>query len=148
MRFYVTNENVDRVKESFLNVRSFFIINTKEISESFQFVKNEDYFNFLVNEEIKTKIIDAAEKKKYSNIIYVNENLNVEVIENIKDIIKSMQFIEKFIFIESGDNFSIYPLFDEVIFFPETKKVKIIECESIKNPLYYWLNNLNIPQKI
>lgn len=148
MRFYVTKEDCERVKSSFLNVRSFYIISVKEIVESLSFVSKTNYFNFLVNEEIKARIIDAVEKKKYSNIIYVNEGLDVEIIENVKEIVNGISYIEKIVFIDDEKmNEKLYPLFDEVIFFPKLRKVKIIECECIKNPLYYWLNNRSMPDK-
>ena len=152
MRFYITKESSDKVKNSFLNSRSFYFINTQELIEAFYLIKNIDYYNFLVNEEIKNRIIEAAEKKKYSNIVYVNENLSIEIVENLKDIVKTMSFIEKMIFVDEEtkeENRNIYTLFDEIIFFPsQIRKIKIIECESIKNPLYYWLNNQNVPSQL
>lgn len=150
MRFYVTKFSNEKIKESFLNVKSFFIIDVKELLESLQFIKNKNYFEFLTNEEIKNKIIEATEKKRYNNIIYINEDIDINIIENLKDVLKEIIHINKFIFIDEDEqqDKKLYPLFDEIIFFPKQKKVRIIECEYIKNPLYYWINNCPIPEEL
>lgn len=149
MKFYVTSEKFENVKNAFLNFRSFSIINVQEIIDDFGYDKNNlnEYQMFIINDEIQNVIKDSVVKKKYFNIIYINEDLNTNVIESLKESIDDYKDIEKFVFIDdkedkSSPNFKLYPLFDEIVFFPKTKRIKIVHCETIKNPLFYWLNSI------
>lgn len=147
MTLYVTNTDFNKVKNSFLNFRSFSVIDVQYILKTFQYDKDtlNEYIKFIIDEEIINIIKDSILKKKYTNVMYINKNINDDIIENLKEYIKQEPLIEKLIFIDNTEqtHIKLYPLFDEVIFFPKTKRIHIIQCESIKNPLYYWLNNQN-----
>jgi hypothetical protein len=148
MKLYVTVENYEKVKTSFLNLRSFSIINVQEIMDNFGYTYEtlDEYSQFIVNDEIRSIMNESISKKKFFNIIYINTELSVDTIENLKDFAKESNKIDKFIFIDDGiSHKDLYPLFDEIIFFPKCKRTRIVQCKSIKNPLYYWLNNKPIP---
>jgi hypothetical protein len=146
MKFYVTNADYEKVKTSFLNFRSFSVIDVQSILQSFNYDENniDEYKQFIVNNEIVNLIKDSITKKKFFNIIYINKDLDVEKIENLKDYLKEEGKLEKIIFIDENTENSkfekFYILFDEVIFFPSSKRTRIMHCESIKNPLYHWIN--------
>lgn len=152
MKLYVTNADYNKVKKSFLNFRSFSVINVQDIVQSFNYTEDEldEYASFIINDEIKSILNDSISKKKFFNIMYVNSNLDIEIIENLKEFAKHESNIEKTIFIDDDkkSHVNLYPLFDEVIFFPESKRVRIIQCETIKNPLFYWINNRPVPENV
>lgn len=146
MKLYVTNADYEKVKNSFLNFRSFSVINVQEIIKSFGYENKElsEYAAFIINKEIQSLIKESALKKKYFNIIYINNDLSSDTIVNLKYFLDENVKIEKFILIDNKENQTnilSYPLFDEIIFFPEAKRTKIIHCDSIKNPMYHWINN-------
>lgn len=151
MKLYVTLEEYEKVKTSFLNLRSFSIINVQEIMDNFGYNPEtlNEYAQFIVNDEIRNIIKYSITRKKHFNIIYVNTELTVDTIENLKDFVKESDKIDKFIFIDDSEQShkDLYPLFDEIIFFPMYKRMRIIQCKSIKNPLYYWINNKQIPSE-
>lgn len=151
MKLYVTLEEYEKVKSSFLNLRSFSIINVQEIMDNFGYTPEtlNEYAQFIVNDEIRNIIKYSITRKKYFNIIYINTELTVDTIENLKDFAKETGKIDKFIFIDDSEQShkDLYPLFDEIIFFPMYKRMRIIQCKSIKNPLYYWINNKQIPSE-
>lgn len=151
MKLYITKEDYEKVKNSFLNLRTFSVINVQEIIESFNYNKDSmnEYAQFIVNDEIENSIKDSISKKKFFNIMYVNTDLTLDTINSLKDFASETEHIDKIIFVDNfGENKDLYPLFDEVIFFPKAKRVRIIQCQSIKNPLYYWVNNKPFPEEI
>ena len=81
-------------------------------------------------------IVTGAKSKRYTGIIYINSNLNCDIIVGIKnslnEITKSQ--IEDLTLLDDYDTPKLkdyYSLFDEIIFFPTFKKTKIIECRPI-----------------
>jgi hypothetical protein len=145
MKLYVTNADYEKVKNSFLNFRSFSVINVQDIIKSFNYNSESmnEYSQFIVNNEIQSILRESIAKKKFFNIIYINTELTIEKIENLKEYINDTESIDKFIFIddEENSNKDVYPLFDEIILYPKTKRVRIMQCDTIKNPMYYWINN-------
>jgi len=146
MRFYITKESEKNIKNTFTNIKGYFFIDIDELKKKFENIDNENCFEFLLNESIKEKINQILQKKKLTNIIYLNKNLNLDVVKNIKENFEESPKIEKFVFIDrKEENEYLYPLFDEIVFIPEQRKIKILECEKIKNPMYYWINNFPVP---
>ncbi len=147
MKFYMTKESVDYIKNSFFPIKSLYVINPAEILNEFEIIKDKKLFDFFVNEEIKNKILYAINKKRGSTIIYVNKNLDDIIIKNIKTILSNNDIIE-YVFIDKKEDETVelYSYFDEIVFFPKHKKMRIIECESIKNPLFYWVNDIKLPK--
>lgn len=147
MKFYMTKESVDDIKNSFFPIKSLHVINPTEILNEFEIIKDKKLFDFFVNEEIKNKILYAINKKRGSTIIYVNKNLDDIIIKNIKTILSNNDIIE-YVFIDKKEDKTVelYSYFDEIVFFPKHKKMRIIECESIKNPLFYWVNDIKLPK--
>ncbi len=63
------------------------------------------------------------------SIIYVNPDLNDEIIRELIHFCNESTTVEKVIFLtEKSKNESYYELFEEILYFPYAKKVKIIEC--------------------
>ena len=152
MRFYFTRESIESIKASFFPIKHLHIIDSNKIKENFSDITNEEQFNFFVNDEIKTKLLYAANRKKHSTVIYINSELTEEAITNVKELLEEKsneEFQWTYIFIDKEDRGSPeYSLFDEIIFFPKHKKMRIVECYPIKSPLYYWSNNIPIPKEM
>lgn len=66
-------------------------------------------------------------------MIYINSNLNCDVIVSIKNSIGIItnSVIDSFVILDDVDVPKLsdyYTLFDEVVFFPALKKTKLLEC--------------------
>lgn len=153
MKLYVTNFNYDKIKNSILNLKLYYLINVDEIVSS-NIDKNKKVINkfdeFIINESIKDKLNKATTSKRYKSIIYINSTLNEQIISNLNDSIKEYPKIENLVFLdeEQSQNIEFHKLFMELLYLHTNKKVKIIECTPIKSKLFYWANNLPMPQSL
>jgi hypothetical protein len=136
----VTVEGVQKLKRSFLNLKLFSIISVNDIIEDYGYTYStiDDYGAFIVNEKILALIKNYTKSKRIRGIIYSNPNLNESIVENLYEQIEDNEKITEFVLI---DEFNIpklqhlYPLFNEIIFFPSIKKVRLIECKSIRDKI-------------
>jgi hypothetical protein len=138
MKFYVTAENIQKLKRSFLNLKLFFIIDVNQILEDYGYTYStiDEYGSFIINEKINSLIANYSKSKRIRGIIYSNSNLNIDVINNLKEKIDKLKQINEFVLI---DEYNIprlqcfYNYFNEIIFFPSIKKIRLIECKPINN---------------
>jgi hypothetical protein len=120
----------------FTNLNTFYIIDVDTlISESGLNVEKQTH-RFIINTEIERLIATGAKSKRYTGIIYINSNINCDIITGIKkslsEITKSQ--VEELTLLDDYDTpkyKQYFKLFDEIIFFPTFKKTKIIECRPI-----------------
>jgi hypothetical protein len=138
MNFYITKESPARVESSFVYAKNNYVIDADTIYESFCDCKKR-FFDYLVYEEFERQVSFVLKRKKYNNIVYSNKNLNTDIIINIKNILNT-RFKKIILITEETCDIDLYEFVDDVIFFPKEKKIKIIECESFKSPLFYWVN--------
>jgi len=140
MKFYVTVEGVSKLKRSFLNLKLFSIINVQEILENYGYTYTtiDEYGAFIVNDAIMSLVKNYSKSKRIRGIIYSNSHINELVITNLKEKIDENKRITEFVLI---DEFNLprlqtlYHLFNEIIFFPSIKKVRLIECKSIRDKI-------------
>jgi len=140
MKFYITVEGVQKLKRSFLNLKLFSIINVPDIIEDcgYTYSTIDKYGAFIVNTKIVALIKNYTKSKRIRGIIYSNPRINEDIIENLQDILLEFDKINEIVLI---DEYNIpklqqlYPLFNEIIFFPSIKKVRLIECKSIKDKI-------------
>ena len=136
MKFYITGESYRKLRNVFTNLNTFYIIDVDTlISESGLNVEKQTH-RFIINTEIERLIATGAKSKRYTGIIYINSNINCDIITGIKkslsEITKSQ--VEELTLLDDYDTpkyKQYYKLFDEIIFFPTFKKTKIIECRPI-----------------
>ena len=136
MKFYITIEGIPKLKRSFLNLKLYSIISVSEILEEhkYSYETIDDYGSFIVSEKIVELIGTYVKSKRIRGIIYSNEFLNGDVIENLFDVLEPMQRIRDIVLL---DDYNVprlkeyYPFFNEIIFFPSVKKVRLIECKPI-----------------
>ncbi|MFW6311042.1 MAG: hypothetical protein ACOC1K_02280 [Nanoarchaeota archaeon] len=140
MKFYVTVEGVQKLKRSFLNLKLFSIIDVNSILEEFgyTYITIDEYGAFIVNEKIIALIKNYTKSKRIRGIIYSNPNINENIINNLYDTLENNAKISEIVLLDDYNipklqNF--YPLFNEVIFFPSIKKIRLIECRSIKDKI-------------
>ena len=134
MNLYITIEDKSKLKKAFLNLRKQQIIVVDEVvvELGYQVGKVDDYASFIVNQRIKKIITSTASGKKMQSIIYVNDNLNDEIIRGLIHFCQDNTVVDRVILLtEKGKNEELYELFDEILFFPSIKKVHIIECITV-----------------
>lgn len=136
MKFYITGESYRKLKNVFTNLNTFYIINVDSLIEESNLDINKMTHRFIINTEIERLITIGAKSKRYAGIIYINSNINFEIITSIRkslgDITKSQ--VDDLTLLDDYDTpkyKEYYKLFDEIIFFPTFKKTKIIECRPI-----------------
>jgi len=136
MKFYVTAEGIQKLKKSFLNLKLFSIIDVNQILEDYGYTYStiDDFGAFIINDKILSLIKNYSKSKRIRGVIYSNPNLNSDIIINLRDNIENMKRIYEFVLI---DEYNIpklqayYKLFNEIIFFPSIKKIRIIETKPI-----------------
>jgi hypothetical protein len=136
MKFYVTIEGTNRLKKSFLNLKLFSIIYIPEILEQHGYTYStiDEYGSFIISNQINDLIRTYAKSKRIRGIIYSNPNINDCILPNIFNTIEGVNTINEIVLL---DDYNVpklqhlYKHFDEIIFFPSIKKVRLIECRSI-----------------
>jgi hypothetical protein len=140
MKFYVTDEGIQKLKRSFLNLKLFSIIDVQRILEDYGYTYStiDDYGAFIINEQILALIKNYSKSKRIRGIIYSNPNLSDDIILNLQERVEKQKKINEFVLIDEYNLPRLqqfYPLFNEIIFFPSIKKVRLIECKSIKDKI-------------
>lgn len=139
MKFYLTCD-IQKLKRSFLNLKLFSIIDTQAILNELGYTYStiDKYGIFIVNKKIMKYIDNYTKSKRIKGIIYSNSYLNEEIVNNLFDSLYENKEIENIVLLDDHNVPKLqhlYRLFDEVIFFPSIKKIRLIECESIKDKI-------------
>lgn len=152
MKLYVTNHSFDKIKQSFLNLRLYYFVNVDQILESHGYTRDtlDSTSSFIINDYIKEKVTLATRSKRYRDIVYVNSQLDLGVIENLKTFIEDIPKINDLILIDEDDlkPNEMQKHFKEILYFPTGKKVRIYECKPIQSKMFYWVNNLPFPEEL
>jgi len=138
VKFYVTTEDTYKLKKSFLNLKLFSIIYVPEILEKFDYTYEniDEYSAFIVSNKINDLIKTYAKSKRIRGIIYSNPLIDEDLIPNLFDSLKDLETITEIVLL---DNYHLpklkhlYLHFDEIIFFPSIKKIRLIECKPLKD---------------
>jgi len=136
MKFYITTEGIPKLKRSLLNLKLFSIIYVPDILEhhNYTYETIDEYGTFIVNNKINALIKTYEKSKRIRGIIYSNPNINEKIINNLIETTNDFKISSIVLF----DDYNIpklknlYPLFDEIIFFPSIKKIRLIECRPFK----------------
>jgi intein/homing endonuclease len=138
MKFYVTIEGTPRLKKSFLNLKLFSILYIPEILEQYGYTYStiDDYGSFIISNQINELIKTYAKSKRIRGIIYSNPDIDENILPNIFDTLADIQSISEVVLM---DDYNVpklthlYSNFDEIVFFPSIKKIRLIECQKISN---------------
>jgi hypothetical protein len=138
MKFYVTVENIQRLKKSFLNLKLFSIIHVPDILEDYGYTYStiDDYGSFIISNKINDLITSYTKSKRIRGIIYSNPELTEELLPNIFETLVDIDSITEIVLL---DDYNVpklqhlYYNFDEIVFFPSVKRVRLIECKKISD---------------
>lgn len=138
MKFYVTTEGTQKLKRSFLNLKLFSIIQVSEILEKYGYTYEtiDDYGSFIVSNKITDLIKSYAKSKRIRGIIYSNPLITETLLPNLFESIKDLHSITEAVLLDEyyvPKLTPLYPYFDEIIFFPTVKKIRLIECTPIND---------------
>lgn len=138
MKFYITSEGVPKLKRSFLNLKLYSIIDVSEILDDYGYSYEtiDEYGVFIVNETITKLIENYVKSKRIRGIIYSNGFLTADTIENLFDALEPMEKIQDIVLLDDQNVPRLkkyYNYFNEIIFFPSVKKIRLIECRPIKS---------------
>lgn len=94
---------------------------------------NKKSHQFLINAELERLLVTGAKSRRYTGLIYINSNINFDVIEGVKSAVTETEksTIENMVILDDCDAPKLrdyYEMFDEVIFFPAIKKARVINC--------------------
>ena len=134
MNLYVTYGDKEKLRKAFLNLRKQLIIDSFDVVRSLGYEPEEltEYSYFIINEKIKKQIASAAAGNRMQSIIYINPEMDHEVIRGLINFAELETAVEKVVFLtDRGKNEDLYELFQEIIYYPTAKKVHIIKCEPI-----------------
>lgn len=134
MNLYVTYGDKEKLRKAFLNLRKQLIIDSYDVLRSLGYEPNtlSEYACFIINEKIKKQIQSAALGNRMQSIIYINPDMDHEVIRSLVNFAQLETAVEKVVFLtDHGKDEDLYELFQEIIFYPTAKKVHIIKCEPI-----------------
>lgn len=140
LKFYLTVENSEKLKKAFINLNAFYIIDIQEILKSTALDLNKPFNTFLINNKIEKMIASQAKSKMLQGIIYINKNLNLDIVNQLYNMLEKQSKeikhyrIENMVLIDSQDNPKVKNLwknFDEVMFFPTIKRIKIVESQFV-----------------
>ena len=153
MNFYITTEDKDFLKKNFLNMRFSALISVPDIVESLNETYNEMsmYSKFIVNKTIIGQVENVLKRKRFYSIIYSNPWIDYDSIKNIQEHFNNNPLINTVALLDhkyKSKHEDLWQYFQEVTFFPSVKKKRILECESFKTPMFYWLNDMEMPEDL
>lgn len=132
---YITSEPENILKQSFSNLKNFFILDVNTFVENLGVDLTKQSGVYLVNSEIEKTILSQAKLKKYQGVIYINKNLSTKLYTFFKQRFKRSSGINKIVLIDNGQfpkHMDLMSVFDEVVFYERFKKTKIIECQGFE----------------
>jgi len=149
MKVYVTIENISRLKKSLLNLKLFSIIYIPEILEQYGYTYStiDDYGSFIVSNQIIDLLKTYSKSKRIRGIFYSNPDLNMCLLPTLLDTFYNIENITDIVLM---DDYNVpklehmYNMFDEIIFFPSVKKIRLIEAKKITELSNYKFNPRDI----
>jgi hypothetical protein len=153
MNFYITTKNSDFLKKNFLNLRFFALISVPDIVSSLgeEYESLSDYNKFIINKTIIQQVENVLKRKRFYSIIYSNPWIDYDSIKNIHEQFGENPLIKDIVLLDKKDepmHENLWQYFKEVTFFPAAKKKRIVECENFKTPMFYWLNDMDLPNDL
>lgn len=148
-RIYVTTQGREELRKKFLNFRFYYFISIPEIIEKLDEDINflSDRSIFLINNIITEGILDCLKRKKHLSIIYSNPDMDYTSIKNLMEKYENHPNITNISLLDSKnspENEDYWQFFNEITFFPEITKKKIMECKTIN----FLENNTSMYEKL
>lgn len=134
MKFYLTVETQEKIKNTFLNLNLFYILDIEQVICEYGLDISKPHNQFLLSQEIEKIIVAQSKSKRLEGIIYVNKGLNEKIVAHIYKLVKKIDKIDTVVIMDDDSNqklTKLYKLVDEVLFFTSVKRVKILECKTL-----------------
>jgi hypothetical protein len=96
----------------------------------------DEYSAFIVSKKINNLINTYSRSKRIRGIIYSNPVIDEDLIPNLFNTLDDNIFISDIVLMDDYNTPKLkhlYPFFEEIIFFPSVRKVRIIECVKLWN---------------
>jgi len=135
MKFYLTVESQEKIRKTFINLNAFYILDVQELLDSLHLDMTKPSNIFYVNQEIEHIIAQQAKSKRLEGIIYINKNLTESIIDHLFNFVVKLPKMENMVLLDEQIFPKLQPLhhlFEEVCFFPVVRRVKIVECKTLK----------------
>lgn len=132
MKFYLTVEPAEKIKKIFVNLSVFYILDVDSIIRDFKLDLSKPSSIYYINDYIKKQIAAQSKSKRLEGIIYINQHLSASIIDSIYEYIHDNDSIEGMVLMDDGFEPKLkqyHHLFEEVLFFPTVRRVKILECK-------------------
>lgn len=134
MKLYISN-NLQKVKSCFINLSKFYILDVQNILKELNLDITDKCNSFFVSRYILDTIKAQSKSKRLEGIIYVNTNLSEKLFDTLFNTIKTLPKMENMVLIDDPifqPLADYYPLFEEVMFFPTIRRIRILECQILK----------------
>lgn len=134
MKLYISN-NLEKVKSCFINLSKFYILDVQTLLQELGLDVTDKCNAFFVSRHIQDTIKNHAKSKRLEGIIYVNKNLNEKLFDSLFKTVTKLPKMENMVLIDDPifqPLADFYPLFEEVMFFPTIRRVRILECQILK----------------
>lgn len=134
MKFYLTVESQEKIKSTFINLSVFHILDVNQIIVNYGLDMSKPYNEFFLNQEIEKIIAAQTKSKRVEGIIYINPKLNESLVIRLNKFLSKFPKIESIVLIDDATFPKIrnlHHMFEEVLFFPSVKRVKILECKTL-----------------
>lgn len=134
MKFYLTVETQEKIKNTFVNLNLFYLLDIEQIICEYGLDVSKPYNKFFLSQEIEKLIVAQTKSKRIEGIIYINRILDEKLVAHIYKLVKKIPKIDNVVIIDDDSKprlKDLYKLVDEVLFFPNVKRVKILECKTL-----------------
>lgn len=134
MNFYITTESVEKLSTIISNIKSFYILDIQQFISNLGLDINKPSNVYYINKEIEADIQQKSKLKKYHGIIYINKNLNTNIIKNLQNKFQYKGDVNKIVLIDNSNapkHSELYNICEEVFFYEPFIKTKIMECRGI-----------------
>lgn len=125
---YYTVESLYRLKDVFLNLKNFYILDIHELIKSMHLDLSKGYNVYYVNKTILDTLEEQSDKNSVKGVIFINKGLTIEVVNNITEQLSKKHIDVKNILIDNGSCPKVkqlYPYFEDILFYERFRKIKI-----------------------
>lgn len=134
MKLYISN-SIEKCRNCFLNLSRFYILDVQQLLDELRLDMKDKCNAFFVSRHIQNIISQQSKSKRLEGIIYVNTNLSEKLFDHLFNFVRELPRMENMVLIDDPifrPLSRFYPLFEEVMFFPTIRRVRIVECQTLK----------------
>ena len=120
MKIVLSTDEVKFVRRKLPEYKKSCIIDSREIIENLGY-KDGDIItnithNFIINQEIEKKLLQAINSKRVNQIVYFNYKIDVDLIESLTSFLnkKGIEEIKLILFDRDESNVPLWTHFDEI----------------------------------